>query len=72
MLGTGTGIRRSMNGKNRAFCRARGDMVHRGGGRNLILIDLVGAEDKKERIRGPVMHQVGHDVRWKMLVEGTT
>ena len=58
----GTGSRRSKNGENGAFFRARGDMVHGGG--NLTLIDLVGLECKRERIRGPVMHLEGPDVGW--------
>ena len=72
MLGTRTGCRRSTNGKNGAFFRARGDIVHSGGGGNPTLIDLVSTEGKRERIRGPVMHEVGPDVRWKMFEEGTT
>ena len=59
-----------MNGKNRAFSRTRGDMVHGGGGGNSTLIDLFGTEGKRERIRGPIMHLVGPDVRWKTLEEG--
>ena len=49
-MGTGTGSRRSTNGKNGAFFRVRGDMVHGGGGGNLTLIDLIGTEGKKERV----------------------
>ena len=43
--GNGTGSRRSMNGKNRAFIRGREDIVHCGG--NLTLIDLVGTESQR-------------------------
>ena len=71
MLGKGTGSRRSMNGQNWAVIRG-GDIVHCGGGGNSTLIDLVGMESKRERVRGPVMHQVGPDVRWKTFEEGTT
>ena len=46
-------------------------MVHGKGKGNSALVDLVGTEVKRERIRGPFMHQVGPDVRWKMLEEGT-
>ena len=63
----GTGSRRSTNGKNGAFFMARGDMVHCGGKGNLTLIYLVGTEGNRERIRSPVMHQVGIVVRGKML-----
>ena len=71
-LGTRTGSRRSTKDKNGAFIRARGDMVHGEGGGNLTLIDLISTEGKRERIRGPVMHQVGPDIRWKTFAEGTT
>ena len=68
----GTGSRRSTNSGNGAIFRARGDMVHGGGGGNPALVDLVGMEGKRVRIRGAVMHKVGPDVRWMTFEEGTT
>ena len=49
-LETGTGSRRSTNGKNKALIRSGGDIVHGGGGGNSGLINLVHAEGKKERV----------------------
>ena len=39
-----------MNRENRALIRGRGDIVHRGGGGNLALIDLGGTEGKREGV----------------------
>ena len=63
--------RRSTNGENGAVIRVRGDIVHSRGKVNLTLIDGHRGQER-ESVRGPVMHQVGPDVRWKMLEVGTT
>ena len=48
-LSMGMGSRRSTNGEKRAFFRARGDMVHGGGGGYPTLIDHVSKESNRER-----------------------
>ena len=61
---TGTGNRRSTNGKNRAFCRAREVMFHGGGGGNLTLIDLVA---RRAREKGS---EVLSCTRWALMSDG--
>ena len=60
-----------MEGKNGTLIRGRGDIVHGRGRGNLALVDLTSMEGQRKRVCGPVMQQVGPDIRWETLEEAS-
>ena len=71
-LGKGMGCITSTDSKNQALFRGVRDVVHGKGRGDSALVYLVSAEGQRKRALGPVMHQVGPDIRWKMHEEGST